>query len=130
MNEVWPAIPVALEAVKGDGAGEQPPPTHSTLNSDIVEGSGGMGSRWGFGGNMGKFSYAFTPLGVVLFASLLPAQTAAPAKVDFGKDVLPILRQNCVSCRGPSQQNAGLRLDRRSSVFKVGTRRIVPGSSD
>ena len=73
-----------------------------------------------------------TALGVVFFAGFLSGQVSTPAsaKVDFGKDVLPILRQNCVGCHGPSQQNASLRLDRRSSVFKVGTRRIVPGSPD
>jgi ankyrin repeat protein len=73
-----------------------------------------------------------TSCGAALFASLLPAQvsTSGSSKVDFGKDVLPVLRQNCVGCHGPSQQNAGLRLDRRSSVFKAGTRRIVPGSAE
>ena len=54
----------------------------------------------------------------------------SPATVDFGRDVLPILRQNCVGCHGPSQQMNGLRLDRRSSVFKAGFRRVVPGSSE
>ena len=48
----------------------------------------------------------------------------------FGRDVLPIFRQNCIGCHGPSQQINGLRLDRRSSVFKAGLRRVVPGSSD
>jgi len=52
-----------------------------------------------------------------------------PAKIDFGRDILPIFRQNCVGCHGPSQQIDGLRLDRRSSVFKS-RRRIVPGSSE
>jgi len=56
----------------------------------------------------------------------LPAQT--PAKVDFGQDVLPILRQNCVPCHGPTQQNSGLRLDRKSAV--VNRRGVVPGSSE
>jgi ankyrin repeat protein len=81
---------------------------------------------------MGKSLIVAAPLGVALLASLLPAQVAtAPSnKIDFGKDVLPVLRQNCVGCHGASQQNAGLRLDRRSSVFKAGTRRIVPGSPD
>lgn len=51
-----------------------------------------------------------------------------PAKVDFAKDVLPILRQNCVPCHGPAQQNSGMRLDRRSVV--LGRRGVVPGSSD
>lgn len=61
-----------------------------------------------------------------VFAGILSAQT--PAKVDFGRDVLPILRQNCVPCHGPSQQNSGLRLDRKSSVIK--RRGVVPGSSE
>lgn len=56
----------------------------------------------------------------------LSAQT--PAKVDFAKDVLPILRQNCVPCHGPAQQNSGLRLDRKSVV--ISRRGVVPGSSD
>jgi|SRR5581483_369337 len=50
-------------------------------------------------------------------------------RVDFERDVLPVLRQNCIGCHGPKQQNAGLRLDRRSSVIKGGIRRLVPGSS-
>ncbi|HEY7304698.1 MAG TPA: ankyrin repeat domain-containing protein [Bryobacteraceae bacterium] len=53
-----------------------------------------------------------------------------PAKIDFGRDVLPILRQNCFGCHGPSLQMNGFRLDRRSSVFKNGIRRVVPGSSE
>lgn len=57
---------------------------------------------------------------------MLPAQT--PAKVDFARDVLPILRQNCVPCHGPAQQNSGMRLDRKSVV--ISRRGVVPGSSD
>jgi hypothetical protein len=55
-------------------------------------------------------------------------QTAT--KIDFGREVLPILQQNCFGCHGPSQQMNGFRLDRRSSVFKNGIRRVVPGSSE
>ena len=62
----------------------------------------------------------------LVFAGILSAQTAA--KVDFAKDVLPILRQNCVGCHGPSQQTSGLRLDRKSAV--ISRRGVVPGSSD
>ncbi|HEV2493372.1 MAG TPA: ankyrin repeat domain-containing protein [Terriglobia bacterium] len=51
-----------------------------------------------------------------------------PAKVDFGRDVLPIFRQNCIQCHGPARQMNGMRLDRRSSVFMNGRRRVVPGS--
>ena len=62
----------------------------------------------------------------LLFAGILPAQT--PAKIDFGSEVLPILRQNCFGCHGPAQQVSGLRLDRRSVV--MGRRGVVPGSSE
>ena len=47
-------------------------------------------------------------LGCCLFAGELAAQTAE--RVDFGKDVQPIFRQNCVPCHGPAQQINGLRL--------------------
>ena len=58
-------------------------------------------------------------------AGVLSAQTNT--KIDFGRDVLPILRQNCIGCHGPSQQSSGLRLDRKSSV--LARRGIVPGTS-
>ena len=75
----------------------------------------------------------FRPLvvGGTLWACLMGnALGQAPAKIDFSRDVLPIFRQNCIGCHGPSQQMNGLRLDRRSSVFKSGLRRVVPGSSE
>ncbi len=62
---------------------------------------------------------------------LLPGLfSQTPAKIDFGRDVQPILRQNCVGCHGPAQQQAGMRLDRKSSAMKGFSRRIVPGSSE
>ena len=51
-----------------------------------------------------------------------------PAKIDFGRDVLPILRQNCFGCHGPSQQSSGLRLDRKSRGHQPPG--VVPGSSE
>src|SRR5580658_9340592 len=75
---------------------------------------------------MGIRRFARLWLGPLVFVGIFSAQT--PAKVDFAKDVLPILRQNCVPCHGPSQQNGGLRLDRKSSV--IGRRGVVPGSSE
>jgi ankyrin repeat protein len=62
----------------------------------------------------------------IAFAGLLQGQ--APGKVDFGRDVLPIFRQNCIGCHGPMQQISGLRLDRRSAVLN--RKGVVPGSSD
>src|SRR5262249_24689274 len=61
-------------------------------------------------------------LSLALFAGIFAAQT--PAKVDFGRDILPIVRQRCVGCHGPSQQMGGLRADRKSSVLSF--RRVVP----
>ena len=53
------------------------------------------------------------------------AQT--PSRVDFARDVQPLLRQNCVSCHGPSQQMAGLRLDRRRDAMRGSTFGAVIG---
>src|SRR5258708_7897944 len=84
----------------------------------------GMGSI--FGGHMWRSRIAPRALCSFVFAGILFAQT--PAKIDFAKDVLPILRQNCVGCHGPAQQSSGMRLDRKSAV--ISRRGVVPGSSD
>ena len=75
---------------------------------------------------MWKSAIARTALCAPFLVGLCSAQT--PAKVNFERDVLPVFRQNCVSCHGSSQQTNGLRLDRKSSVMKH--RRVVPGSSE
>jgi len=67
-------------------------------------------------------------LGLWLFTGRLSAQSLD--KVDFEKDVQPLLRQNCFSCHGPKKQKAGMRLDRRRSALKKFSRRVVPGSSE
>lgn len=63
--------------------------------------------------------------------SLSAAQ--GPARVDFARDIQPLLREHCVECHGPSQQMRGLRLDRRRDALpnRVGANgaRIVPGDS-
>src|SRR5262249_49185037 len=49
---------------------------------------------------------------------LLPATAADPsAKIDFSRDVAPILQQQCVVCHGPEMQMAELRLDQRRFVL-------------
>jgi ankyrin repeat protein len=68
---------------------------------------------------------ALSTLGSLLLAGILPAQTAD--KVDFARDVMPVLRQNCTGCHGAVQQISGLRLDRRSAA--LGRKAVVPGSS-
>lgn len=56
-----------------------------------------------------------------------PTVAQAPLHVDFARDVQPLLRQHCVGCHGPSQQMAGLRLDRRSDAMRGSTFGTVIG---
>src|SRR5947207_12325070 len=59
---------------------------------------------------------------------ILSAQ--APAKVDFRRDVQPILKSNCYGCHGPAQQMNNFRLDRRREAMRGGTIAVIaPGSS-
>ena len=63
-----------------------------------------------------------------------PPRPASPSgsKLDFNKDVQPILASNCFSCHGPDPEmrKAGLRLDLEESAFKKRPGKpdaIVPG---
>ncbi len=42
----------------------------------------------------------------------------AGAKVDFVKEIKPILDQNCIKCHGPEKQKGKLRLDSKEAAFK------------
>jgi mono/diheme cytochrome c family protein len=60
-------------------------------------------------------------------ALALLAPTAAPAaeKVDFARDIRPILSNHCFKCHGPAVQKSKLRLDDRAAAIKKGA--ITPG---
>ena len=60
---------------------------------------------------------------------------APSAKVDYNRQVRPILSDKCLACHGPDaeQREAGLRLDVRDeaiAVLDTGKRAIVPGKLD
>ena len=64
----------------------------------------------------------------VAFCGLLNGQGSA--KVDYRRDVQPILKSNCYGCHGPSQQMNNFRLDRRRDALRGGTIAVIaPGSS-
>lgn len=52
--------------------------------------------------------------------------------VDFSRDILPILSNNCFTCHGPADKKAGLRLDQRDQAIRKtrsGAMPIVPGKA-
>lgn len=67
---------------------------------------------------------------IVALAILAPNAHAAD-KVDFSRDVLPILSANCFKCHGPDQnaRKAKLQLDTQDGALRTKDPVIVPGKS-
>ena len=77
---------------------------------------------------------------IVILASLLAqagsgqqltTENEAPARVDFARQIAPILESRCRMCHGTAQQLSGLRLDNQAAAIKGGYSGpvIVPGDS-
>lgn len=73
-------------------------------------------------------------LSPLLLGMVLGATPLAAAPVDFAREILPLLSDNCFHCHGPSEtgRKAGLRLDLREGALRVkdGKASIVPGKPD
>src|ERR1051326_316561 len=65
------------------------------------------------------------------FACPIFPSPAAQQKVDFAKQVQPILAKYCYECHGPEKQKAGLRLDQKDAALKGGESGplLIPGNS-
>ncbi len=61
---------------------------------------------------------------VLILCSLAVRATAA--KINFVRDVKPILENNCVRCHGPDTAMRGIRLDRKERALMA----LVPGKPD
>ncbi|MEN3335933.1 MAG: hypothetical protein V7641_5298 [Blastocatellia bacterium] len=66
-------------------------------------------------------------LGVWALSAALSHTVAG--RVDFRRDVQPLLKQYCIECHGPTQQMHGFRLDRRRDAMRGGTNVMIkPGN--
>ncbi|TVQ03716.1 MAG: DUF1553 domain-containing protein [Planctomycetaceae bacterium] len=72
----------------------------------------------------------------IIVAHLLPALPSlavAPEKLDFIRDIEPILQQHCIRCHGVDERNGGLSFEDRDSLFAEadsGARAIVVGEPE
>ncbi len=71
-------------------------------------------------------------LGVAAGAENVPAATDAAAaehKIDFAREILPVLARRCFACHGPDKAEGGLRLNSREGVLAAlesGSHAVVP----
>lgn len=77
------------------------------------------------------FGFLACTLGPLAAAQNSKLPPPASLRVDFKRDVKPILQANCYSCHGPSQQLSGFRLDTKVPALRGGDSGVVitPGDS-
>jgi hypothetical protein len=71
-------------------------------------------------------------VGGLVYASAAEPVPQQKKKVDFARDVLPVLRANCFQCHGEKQQLGGLRIDTKAALRKGGIsgKAVLPGRAE
>lgn len=68
---------------------------------------------------------------ISLSVGMVLGENSGPQEIDFNRDILPIISDNCFTCHGPDegQRQAGLRLDTRDDLFldRDSYTLVVPG---
>src|SRR6266851_1793483 len=82
-------------------------------------------------GNMLSWTSRFSAVIFIAMASTVGRGDVAapPERVEFNRDIRPILAENCLGCHSADQHKAGLRLDLReiaTKPLKSGQTAIVP----
>jgi mono/diheme cytochrome c family protein len=76
--------------------------------------------------------FAVGTAGLALVSAAVAANPAASKPIDFKRDVQPIFASRCAECHGEKKDKAGVRFDRRNTVFQggdAGKPLVVPGNS-
>jgi hypothetical protein len=90
----------------------------------------GCFSRFTFHVSRCLFAFGFSLAAAEVDSAKLPPP--AEVRIDFDRDIQPILDSSCLRCHGPVKPKSHFRLDNRESALKGGdnnTNDIVPGDS-
>jgi hypothetical protein len=71
-------------------------------------------------------------MATILLAAAADETAADDARVDFARDIRPLLEKSCGKCHGAEKQQGGLRFDRKEGAMRTGesgSHAIVPGKS-
>ena len=71
-------------------------------------------------------------IAVAGLTALVAPNARSEDKIDFAKDIQPILQKSCLECHGPEKPKGGLRLDSKEATLKGGKNGVVlvPGQAD